>query len=152
MSISIQKTIAFLAVVMLGCTHAYSQEKVVLITASEAALPSVPIGELSRRGVTRGPKITLVSPAKPNGNTSPLHFELKFETFGGAKIDPQALKVSYLKKPPVDLTDRVKPFFQGALLDIKNAELPPGDHIIRVDVKDTDGRLATGLFTLNVVP
>ena len=93
-----------------------------------------------------------MSPAKTDGNTSPLHLELKFETFGGARIDPQALKVSYLKKPSVDLTDRVKPFLQGAELNIKQAELPPGDHVIRVDVKDTDGRLASALFTLNIVP
>ncbi len=141
-----------LIIALAACGAAHAQDKVVLVTASEAALPSVPVGELSRRGVTRGPKITLVSPAKTDGNTSPLHLELKFETFGGARIDPQALKVSYLKKPSVDLTDRVKPFLQGAELNIKQAELPPGDHVIRVDVKDTDGRLASALFTLNIVP
>jgi hypothetical protein len=144
--------IAALAMDMAAIPSAFAQDKLVLVTASEAALPSVPVGELSRRGVTRGPKITLVSPAKPEGNKSPLHFELKFETFGGAKIDPAALKVSYLKKPSVDLTDRMKPFLQGTALNIKEAEMPPGDHVIRVDVKDTDGRLATALFTLNVVP
>ena len=102
--------VATLAIGMAAVPSAFSQGKpdtLVLVTASEAALPSVPVGELSRRGVTRGPKITLVSPAKPDGNKSPLHFELKFETFGGAKIDPAALKVSYLKKPSVDLTERV---------------------------------------------
>ena len=127
-------------------------EKLVLITAAEAALPSVPTGELSRRGVTRGPKVLLVSPVKASGQKSPLHLQFKFESFGGAKIDAKDVKVIYLKKPTVDLSDRVKPFTQGAGIDIAEAEMPPGDHTIRVDVKDSDGRASTALFTLNILP
>jgi hypothetical protein len=152
MFIQIGRIAVALVIVLCAGTDLRAQEKVVLVTESEAALPPVPTGELSRRGVTRGPKITMISPPKADGNKSPLHFELKFETFGGAKIDPAALKVSYLKKPSVDLTDRVKPFLQGADLDIKAAELPPGVHVFRVDVKDSDGRAGIALFTLNVVP
>jgi hypothetical protein len=32
------------------------------------------------------------------------------------------------------------------------AVLPPGDHVLRVDVKDTDGRTSTTSFTLKVAP
>ena len=121
----------------------------VLITADEAAQPAQSTGELNRRGVTRGPKIVLVSPASAAA-TSPLHVQFKFETFGGARIDTKDVKVVYLKKPAIDLTDRVKPFVQGSGIDIDQAEMPPGQHVIRVDVTDSDGRAGTGLFTLNV--
>jgi hypothetical protein len=32
------------------------------------------------------------------------------------------------------------------------AELPPGEYMVRVDVKDSDGRPATASFTLTVLP
>jgi hypothetical protein len=142
--------VAAIALIAFAAAPARAAEKLVLITAAEAALPSVPTGELSRRGVTRGPKISLTSPA--SAQKSPLRVQFKFESFGGAKIDSKDVKVFYLKKPAVDLSERVKPFTQGAGIDIAEAEMPPGDHTIRIDVKDSDGRASTALFTLNVVP
>lgn len=123
----------------------------VLISADEAKLPP-PKGAVSvaSRGITRGPKIELV------GNTdsvrSPMRLVLKFESFGGAKIDTDSLKVIYMKNPAVDLTPRLKPFVQPTGIDIPDAELPAGDHLIRVDVKDSDGRTATTSFTLKIAP
>ncbi|MGZ3410537.1 MAG: hypothetical protein ACXWJW_04550 [Xanthobacteraceae bacterium] len=141
-----------LALFALVPASAFAADRLILVTAEEAALPPVPTGELARRGVTRGPKVSLVSPASVTGQQSPVHLQLKFESFGGAKIDPNDVKVVYLKKPVVDLSQRVKPFTQGAGIDIGQAEMPPGDHTFRIDVKDSDGRIATALFTLNVVP
>src|SRR4029079_18081895 len=78
-----------------------------LITAEEAALPPMKGAVAnSGRGITRGPKITVVeeSSAKP----SPIHFQVKFQPLGGSTIDLDGLKVIYLKQPNVDLTPRVK--------------------------------------------
>jgi hypothetical protein len=33
-----------------------------------------------------------------------------------------------------------------------DAELPPGDYMVRVDLKDSDGRPASTSFTLKIVP
>ena len=128
-------------------------DKFVLVTV-EAGKPSQPSGgELSRRGITRGPAITEVTPTPANAprSTSPIRMQFKFEARGGAKIDTAGTKVTYLKNPAVDLTDRVKPFTHDSGIDIGQAELPPGNHIIRVDVKDSEGRITTSLFTYNVV-
>jgi hypothetical protein len=81
-----------------------------------------------------------------------MHFQLKFETFGGAKIDPDSVKVTYLRTPNVDLTSRVKPFVQPTGIDIPDVELPVGDHMVRVDIKDTDGRVGSISFVLKVAP
>ena len=126
--------------------------KIVLITEQEAKLPGVPTAGLSfRAGVTRGPKVLLLSPEASNiAVTSPVHFQLKFETFGGAKIDPSSIKFTYLKSPAVDLTDRLKPMIQSGGVDIDAAEMPPGVHHIRVDLKDTSGRSGVAVFDLNV--
>jgi hypothetical protein len=74
----------------------------VLITEAEAKLPAVSTVNMAMRaGVTRGPKIILLSPVGDGQVGSPLHLRLKFESFGGAKIDLSSVKVTYLKNPAV---------------------------------------------------
>jgi hypothetical protein len=133
-----------------GVASAQNANKVVLITAQEAGLPSQPNGQLTRRGITRGPQVSVLSPKPTDNLASPVHLQLKFESHGGATIDPSSLKVTYMREPAVDLTDRVKAFASATGLDITAAEIPPGDHVLRVDVKDSDGRVATTLVEVKV--
>ena len=123
----------------------------VLISADEATRPP-PAGAVAvaTRGITRGPKVAFVGTADPA--KSPMRLQLKFESFGGARIDTDSLKVTYIKSPSVDLTPRMKPFVKPDGIDMPDAELPAGDHVIRVDVKDSEGRTATTSFTLKVAP
>lgn len=123
----------------------------VLITPEEAALPP-PKGAVAteRRGITRGPKVDVVTGT--GELRSPMRFKLKFEPHGGAKIDPDSVKVIYLRTPNVDLTSRVRSFVQPTGIDMPEVELPAGEHMVRVDVKDSDGRIGTTSFVLKVVP
>ncbi len=122
-----------------------------LITEEEAKLPP-PKGAVAadRRGILRGPKVEFVSPG--DSVSSPMKLQLKFESFGGAKIDPESVKVIFLRTPNVDLTTRIKPFVQADGINMQDAELPPGDYTMRVDIKDSDGRPGTAIFTLKVAP
>ena len=122
---------------------------VVLITADEAKLPP-PKGAvaMSARGVTRGPKVELVP--QPGAIRSPVRLQLKFQTYGGSKVDLDAVQATYLRSPNVDLTPRIKPFVNATGIDMPAAELPPGDHVVRIDIKDSDGRTATSSFVLKV--
>ena len=122
-----------------------------LITEEEARLPP-PKGAIAadRRGIMRGPKVEFVSPG--DSVNSPLRLVLKFESYGGAKIDPESVKVIFLRSPNVDLTARVKPFVQPDGINMQDAELPPGEYTVRVDIKDSDGRPGTVIFTLKVAP
>jgi hypothetical protein len=123
---------------------------VVLITAAEAQLP-VPKQIVSSRGITRGPRIEVSD--VDNGNLhSPLHFKLRFLAFGGSTIDLSTLAVTYLRVPNIDLTPRVRPFARPAGIDIPDAEVPPGEHAIRVELKDNEGRVAATNFFLTVAP
>lgn len=123
----------------------------VLITEEEAKLPP-PRGAVAtdRRGVTRGPKIKFVEEGEQFH--SPAHLQLKFESFGGAKIDPDSVRMTYLKNPNVDLTPRIKSFVQTSGIDIPDIELPVGEHMVRVDVKDSDGRAGSTSILLKVAP
>jgi hypothetical protein len=108
----------------------------VLITAQEASLAESPFNE---RGAFPGPKVTLVSPDLSGPAVrSPIHFRVKFEP-RGAKIDVDSLRVTYIKLEPVDLTERVRASVGTDGIDFKNAEVPPGTHRIRVELRDTDG-------------
>jgi hypothetical protein len=123
----------------------------VLITQEEAKLPP-PKGAIAvdRRGITRGPKIKVLDESEPLH--SPMHLQVMFESFGGAKIDLDSVKVTYLRTPNVDLTPRIRPFVQSAGIDIPDVELPVGEHMVRIDVKDSDGRIGSTSFILKVAP
>jgi hypothetical protein len=123
----------------------------VLITEEEAKLPP-PKGAVAadRRGITRGPKIEFIADNEPIH--SPMHLHLKFESYGGAKVDPDSVKVTYLRTPNVDLTGRIKAFVQPTGIDMPDVQLPPGDHMVRVDIKDSDGRIGSTSFVLKVTP
>src|SRR5262245_419309 len=99
-----------------------------LITVQEAALPDA-MGvnlELGFRGVTRGPRVLVVSPAPDAGIVrSPLNLLLKFETHGGAVIEPHSIKMTYLKTPLINLTQRIGDLIKAGGIDVKRQEVTP---------------------------
>ena len=141
----------FLGCVTAGLMISGAVQAVQLITEEEARLPP-PKGAvaLDKRGILRGPMVVYVS----TGETvhSPLHLQLKFQSFGGATIDLDSVRIIYLRAPNVDLTPRVRPFVRSTGVDIPDAELPPGEYTVRVDVKDSEGHSGTTSFVLKVVP
>jgi hypothetical protein len=110
-----------------------------LITEAEAALPA-DLGEVHVRGISRGPTLVVESPQPGAGlQSSPMKLKVKFEAHGGAAINPDSVLLTYVKKQPIDLTSRVKPYIAASGIDAQDAEVPPGTHTIRVDVSDTRG-------------
>jgi hypothetical protein len=118
-----------------------------LILAEEAALPDVPITPLTR-GIGRGPGIKVISPADGVASASPFVLKLEFESRGGMQIDPGSVRVAYLKATPIDLTPRLKGLISATGINFANAEAPEGKHLLRVTVKDTDGRETNSVVTL----
>jgi hypothetical protein len=140
--------IAVLATLMVAPVPVFAAT---LITPEEAALPPMK-GAVPNwnRGITRGPKITI---ADENGvESAPIHFQVRFRPMGGSTINLDGLKITYLKTPNVDLTPRVRPFAQQTGIDMPDALLPPGDHLLRIDVKDSEGRISTTSFLLKIAP
>ena len=103
-----------IVLIALSSCATLAAEKLVLITEAEATLPSVSKGDTrATRCHARPESCAGAAREQDSGQRSPLHLLFKFESFGGAKIDPQDVKVVYLKKPVVDLSDRVKPYILG---------------------------------------
>lgn len=142
-----------LQILAAAMTFAASQAalaQIQLITPDEAKLPNA-TGQVATRGVTRGPGIKQVSPdPAAKGLKGPVDLKIAFEPRGGSKIDADSVKVTYMKNPAVDLTDRVKGSIKPEGIDISKASLPPGDHQIRVTVKDNEGRQTTSTVSINV--
>jgi hypothetical protein len=122
----------------------------VLITASEAAQPSSGDVAMSLRGITRGPSIDQVLPSATAGAHSPLELKIKFAAHNGAKVDPAAVKVIYEKKTPIDLTDRLRKYTTSDGIDMPDAEVPPGTHTLRLELKDSLGRTSVSEVKLVV--
>lgn len=124
---------------------------VTLIKDEEARLPAA-AGALVTRGITRGPGVKMLSPDPAAGPVkSPFNLKVSFEPRGGARIDPASVSVTYLKATPVDLLPRVKAGLSAGGIELAGAEVPPGEHQIRVTVQDSEGRQSSTVLQLNVV-
>lgn len=119
-----------------------------LITVQEAALPLID-KQTTTRGISRGPTVKVNSPQLDPTVTTPFDLKVSFEPRGESKIDPNSIRVTYLKSPAVDLTPRIKSGISTTGIDFPKAEVPPGTHPIRISVKDTEGRETN--TTLNLV-
>jgi hypothetical protein len=134
-----------------------AEEAVVLITEQEAALPSegrTPVmlagnNVTDQRGITRNPKIELVSPSA--ASSSPLiHFEIRFSAVHGSRIDPAQVRISYLKQPAIDLTPRVAAFIRSDGIDVPSAQVARGTHKLQIDIVDGEGRKSSKQVTLEI--
>ena len=119
-----------------------------LITAKEAALP--PATKVASRGISRGPSVKFVNPIADSTVNSPFDLKVIFEPRGDSKVDVNSVKVTYLKFPYVDLTSRLKSAISANGINFQNAEVPAGEHSIKLTVQDTDGRETNSVFNLIV--
>jgi hypothetical protein len=124
----------------------FPQSAVVLISDDEAKLPPPKTMPLETRGVTRGPRIVLNAPE--GAFRSPAALKLTFQAYGGVTIDVDSLRVLYLRTPDVDITARIKPFASAAGIDLPAATIPPGEHLLRFDIKDAQGRQTSKVVVL----
>ncbi len=133
----------------LGTAHTGSAFQ--LITNDEAQLPAAPVVQIATRGLTRGPTVDQVAPAPdamaPNGA---LEFDVTFAPHNGATIDPSKVRVTYLKQPEIDLTQRLKAYITPKGIDAKDVTVPPGMHMIRIEVTDFDGRSTSQIMKIQV--
>jgi hypothetical protein len=136
-------------IALVGVLLPASAQKVALITATEAELPPAS-GTLATRGISRGPGVKLLSPDSGAPVKGPVNLKMSFEGRGGEKVDPASVRVTYMKTPMVDLTSRMQTAISANGIDLSQADIPPGEHTLRVTVKDTAGRETNSTMTLIV--
>lgn len=144
-----QTLLAIASAVAVLAGLAYAQAEV-LITKAEAELPTATgIGSTSR-GLTRGPGVEQLSPSPLKSMASPIPLLIKFVPRNSVAIDPASVKVTYLKSKPVDLTKRILSHVTEDGIDMSQAEVPPGTHVMRIEVMDKEGRSGSAIIKLIV--
>ena len=122
---------------MLNCNSAVCAFE--LITKKEAARPSGFPDRL--RSPFPGPVIKVYNLVPEM--MSPIDFTIELKAFAGASINQNSLQVSYQKQPRADLLPRIRDSIEAqdsaVAIKIRNAEVPPGQHQIFVQVEDTRG-------------
>ncbi len=123
-------------------------EPVQLITAAEAQLPPSEADGINRN-ITRGPGIDTVAPSAV-GVQGNFRFAVKFKPRNGVEIDPETVRVTYLREPNIDLTARLKEFITAEGIEAPAVIAPPGEHLIAIEAMDKEGRTGRGQVTLTV--
>ena len=134
---------------------------VVLVTPEEAALPDAPAPPpgprlerrtfgLRREEAPHGPEIVVESPETGKTYRPPVPIDVRFVSRKDAPIDPDSLRVTYLKFWGIDITDRVKEYLVEDRIQVPNAKLPSGRHRIRVSISDQNGATTTQDFSLQI--
>lgn len=133
-------------------TAAHAADPVQLLTREEADLPTTAKTAASTRNLTRGPGIdTLTTPDK-GIDGKPFRLAVRFMPSNGVPIDPATVRVFYRRQPPVDITERIKPFITPAGIDAPSVIVPSGNHVIEIEATDKEGRIGRRQLTLTVAP
>lgn len=133
-------------------TAAQAAEPVQLITREEAGLPTASVAPASTRNITRGPGIdTLPTPDK-GVDGKPFRLSVRFMPSNGVPIDPASVRVFYRRQPPVDITDRIKPYITPAGIEAPSVVVPTGSHVLEIEATDKEGRIGRRQLKLTVAP
>lgn len=122
-----------------------------LITEQEASLPPATNIEQPTRGLTRGPTIEQVLPDPEKQTPGPINVQIKFRTYNSVPIDLGTIKATYMRFPNIDLTEKFKKYVTSEGFTMKNMDVPAGNHSIRIDIKDTQGREGSAIIKMIVV-
>ena len=118
---------------------AHAQVGVWVVTPAEAALP--PARSLRNgRCITRAPAIRQISPVHAVAAGQPFRLIIEFAARGDEKINPSSVQVTMLRGNEINLTDRLRPFITAKGIEIANAMVPAGTHVLEIAVGDTSCR------------
>lgn len=110
-----------------------------LVTSQEAALPLSPNSKAGR-AISRGPAIRQVSPAGPVAPNRPFPLRVEFVGRGGEKIDPATAQVTLLRGNNINITQRIQAFVTANGIEIPDAMVAAGTHVLQVAISDAGGR------------
>jgi len=104
---------------------------------------------------TDGPVIELVTPEDGGVYTSPIGINVAFAPKGGSTIDLSTLKVTVVSTTiagvfELDITEDIKSYATVKGIKAPKAQIPAGDHIVTIQVADSERRLAERQLSITV--
>jgi hypothetical protein len=148
------KLVLALAVLLMALPAAAAERRW-LITPEEIAAVGAPRdGDLAPMATMTGigPHIVVRDPKMLERLRSPVTILVDFTTGdSGLPPDMASLRVSLRGFISLDITERLRQYLAGARLAIEGADLPTGNHRIRMEVADTGGNPAARDLVLAVI-
>ena len=102
-----------------------------------------------------GPVIELVAPENGGIYTSPIGIEIAFAPKDGARIDLSTLKVTVVSTTvagvfELDITEDIIDYASEEGINAPNAEIPAGEHVVTVQIADSEERVAERQLSITV--
>ncbi len=117
-------------------------------TAIENSLQTVSLSE-------EGPEIVLLAPLEGGVYVSPIGIEIAFQPEQGATVDLGTLKVTVVSKTAIgvfemDITEDIVSYASQEGISAPQAEIPAGEHVVTIQVADSEQRLAERQLAITV--
>ncbi len=114
-----------------------------LITPQEAAAqaaesPGGSVLDVGRQESNMGPTIEILKPSDGGKASGPVEIQINFVPKTGS-VDVSSLKVTVVKFLSIDITDRLRDYVSPSGIQVKEAKIPAGKHIVRISVADAQG-------------
>lgn len=100
--------------------------------------------------LNQGPSIVVVAPAANAVLETPCNIKIRFEQTGPASVDLATLKVTLMTLWGIDLTERVRPYASREGIHMANADIPKGQHTLKIAISDADGRESYRILTVMI--
>jgi hypothetical protein len=103
----------------------------------------------------QGPDIILLSPEEGGTYLSPIGIEITFEPAQGSTVDLDTLKVTVVSETPLgvfeaDITEDIAKYASEDGINAPNAEIPAGNHVVTIQVADSENRMAERHLAITV--
>jgi len=126
---------------------------ILLVSQSELdALPKdTPVAWSKKPTSPNGPEISIESPTHNATYEGPFPIKVAFLPGSeGYDVDVSSLKLEYKKAWGIDITDRVRDFISGTVIDVEESELPRGRHTVEIEIADVAQNVSRQIFTVTI--
>jgi hypothetical protein len=97
-----------------------------------------------------GPKIDIAQPKANTPTSSPVEIMIRFSP-KKVPIDLSSLKVTLVKWVNIDITEHIRKYATPEGVHIEKADLPAGEHTVRLSLADKEGHVTVKEVKLIVV-
>ncbi len=97
-----------------------------------------------------GPGIKVIEPPPDAEYKAPIRLIINFVPKEGTAVDVKTFRLEYLKFVSIDITRRVANYVGPGGVNVEKADLPAGDHKLRITIKDTQGGISQQVYSVKI--
>jgi hypothetical protein len=97
-----------------------------------------------------GPQIEVVEPQPDAEYKAPIRLIINFIPRPGTQVDLKSFRLEYVKLISIDITKRVAGYVGPTGVRIEKADLPAGEHKLRITLKDSEGGISQQVYLVKI--